>query len=145
MFEYCGVPIKLIGDRKLKKVEFGGNGGREIDWDTLSQLDIDLSCFNDFEIAVYQAVRKIPYGRVSTYKEIARHIGRENASRAVGNALAKNPLAIVVPCHRIVKSDLTIGGFTGGVDIKRRLLESEGVEFCKGKVKKKYMFRFYRF
>ncbi len=79
----------------------------------------------EFEKEVWEALQEIPYGETRTYKWIADRIGKPHASRAVGNALGKNPLPIVFPCHRIIESDGSIGGYTPGVDIKRRLLEIE--------------------
>ncbi len=81
----------------------------------------------DFEKAVYRATRSIPEGEVRTYKWIARAIGRPRAARAVGNALNKNPYAPAVPCHRVIKSDGSIGGFALGIRAKKRLLAKEGV------------------
>jgi len=74
---------------------------------------------------VYDAVRRIPEGEIRSYAWVAREIGRPKAARAVGNALHKNPFAPEVPCHRVVKSDGTIGGFRGGTDGKRELLNKE--------------------
>ncbi|MFA6321443.1 MAG: MGMT family protein [Candidatus Omnitrophota bacterium] len=85
----------------------------------------DLS---DFEKSVYTAVLKIPSGRVRSYKWVAETIGRPGAARAIGNALNKNPYPVVVPCHRVIKSDGSIGGFAIGLKAKRRLLTKEGVD-----------------
>lgn len=79
----------------------------------------------EFEKEVWKSLKEIPYGETRTYKWIADKIGKPHASRAVGNALGKNPIPIVFPCHRIIESDGSIGGYTPGVDIKRRLLEIE--------------------
>ncbi len=87
--------------------------------------ELDLSGCTEFERRVYQAAREIPAGQVRTYGDIARAIGNPGAARAVGNALGKNPVGIVIPCHRVVASD-GIGGFTGGVEWKRKLLRLEG-------------------
>jgi len=84
-----------------------------------------------FQDKVYNLCKKVPKGKVTTYKEIARAIGTK-AYRAVGTALNKNPFAPKVPCHRVVNSDGSIGGFASGVDKKIRLLRKEGVEI-KGK------------
>ncbi|HID45607.1 MAG TPA: MGMT family protein [Chromatiaceae bacterium] len=88
----------------------------------------------DFERKVYAACSKIRKGRVSTYVEIARAIGNPNASRAVGNALNKNPFR-KVPCHRVVCSDGRIGGFAHGPKRKRIILEKEGVGTEKGRIR----------
>ena len=68
----------------------------------------------------------MPPGSVASYGELARRIGQPGASRAVGNALGNNPLPIVIPCHRIVREGGNLGGYTGGLHIKKRLLEIEG-------------------
>lgn len=79
----------------------------------------------EFEKEVWESLKEIPYGETRTYKWLADKIGKPLASRAVGNALGKNPIPIIFPCHRIIESDGAIGGYTPGVDIKRRLLEIE--------------------
>ena len=80
-----------------------------------------------FEEKIYQCVRRIPRGRVATYREVAKAAGAPRAFRAVGNALNKNPFAPKVPCHRVVRSDGNIGGFASGTRKKQKLLQSEGV------------------
>ena len=77
-----------------------------------------------FEKNVYNALLKIPYGEVRTYKEIAKSINHPRAYRAVGNANSKNKIPIIVPCHRVV-SNSGIGGYTGGINIKTNLLKIE--------------------
>jgi len=91
------------------------------------QFDADLHVAGtDFQVDVWLALAAIPFGTVVTYQEIAREVGVPNGYRAVGNANAKNPFPIVVPCHRVVaKSGL--GGYAGGLDVKRALLMLEGV------------------
>ena len=79
----------------------------------------------EFEKDVWNALNEIPFGETRTYKWIAERIGRPGASRAVGQALSKNPIPIVVPCHRVIESDGSIGGFSSGVNTKIRLLEME--------------------
>ncbi|HEY4704215.1 MAG TPA: methylated-DNA--[protein]-cysteine S-methyltransferase [Thermoplasmata archaeon] len=96
--------------------------GESVDF---GRYDVDLSGYTEFERKVYAATRRIPPGEVRTYGDIARAIGKPGASRAVGNALGKNPACIVIPCHRVVASD-GLGGFTGGLAWKRRLLHLEG-------------------
>ena len=88
----------------------------------------------EFERAVLVATFKIPKGKVSTYKGIAEKIGKPHAYRAVGNALHKNPLAPVVPCHRVVKSDGGFGGEKRGAESRRNLLEKEGIRIENGRV-----------
>ena len=80
-----------------------------------------------FQKKVYDACKKIPKGKVSTYGEIAKYIGNPDSSRAVGNALSVNPFAPKVPCHRVVKGDGTLGGFATGLENKIALLKEEGV------------------
>lgn len=85
---------------------------------------------------VYELTSQIPKGKISTYGAVARALKAEGASRAVGQVLKRNPTPIIVPCHRVVKSDGTIGGYGGasGSPKKARLLRSEGVKVEKGKV-----------
>jgi O-6-methylguanine DNA methyltransferase len=80
----------------------------------------------DFQIACWRALLAIPYGETRTYADIARAIGKGNAFRAVGMANNRNPIAIVVPCHRVIASDGTLCGYGGGLEVKRKLLELEG-------------------
>ncbi len=87
-----------------------------------------------FEKAVLEEVGQIPEGRVSTYKAIASKLGRPGAARAVGNALNKNPFPVKTPCHRVLKSDGSLGGYKGGAREKERLLEEEGLNFWEGRL-----------
>jgi O-6-methylguanine DNA methyltransferase len=80
----------------------------------------------DFQLACWRALLAIPYGETRTYADIARAVGKPNAFRAAGMANNRNPVAIVVPCHRVIASDGTLCGYGGGLDIKRKLLELEG-------------------
>ena len=86
---------------------------------------ISLASGTEFDRKVWLALKGIPYGETRTYKWLAGKIGKPNASRAVGQSLSRNPIPLVLPCHRIIESDGTLGGYSGGVDIKRRLLEIE--------------------
>lgn len=79
-----------------------------------------------FARRVLQATARIPYGEVRSYTEVAEEAGNRRASRAAGNALGANPVPIVVPCHRVVRSGGGLGGYTGGLDVKRHLLALEG-------------------
>ena len=83
----------------------------------------------NFQINVWNQIKKIPKGETRSYKEIAIAIGNPKAFRAVANACGKNPSPIIVPCHRVIASDGSIGGYTGvgGRTTKRRLLANEGV------------------
>lgn len=80
----------------------------------------------EFQLACWRALLAIPYGETRSYANIARAVGKPNAFRAVGMANNRNPVAIVVPCHRVVASDGTLCGYGGGLDLKRKLLELEG-------------------
>ena len=84
-----------------------------------------------FQIKVWNELKKIPRGEVRTYKEIAIAIGRPNSARAVANACGKNPRPIKTPCHRVISSNGSIGGYSakGGVRRKKALLKKEGINF----------------
>ena len=95
-------------------------------------LDLNLLALEtcpDFQRRVLLAEHGIPRGWVSTYGRIARNLGHPKSARAVGRALALNPFPIIIPCHRAVRADGELGGFRGGLKMKRALLELEGVEF----------------
>jgi len=94
-----------------------------------------LSDKTKFERAVLVATFKIPCGKVSTYKRIAEKVGRPRAYRAVANALHKNPLHPIVPCHRVVRSDGGFGGEIKRAESRRKLVEKEGVPIQNGRVK----------
>jgi O-6-methylguanine DNA methyltransferase len=85
----------------------------------------DLGGLPPFTRAVLKITAQIPYGEVRSYQWIAQKLGKSRASRAVGNALARNPIPIIIPCHRVVRSDGTIGGYALGRNWKKRLLELE--------------------
>lgn len=91
----------------------------------LFKVKIDLAGYTPFQRRVYEAARQIPYGETRSYAWVAERCGSPRGYRAVGQALKNNPLAIVVPCHRVIASDGGIGGFSGGLDWKRRLLTRE--------------------
>jgi methylated-DNA-[protein]-cysteine S-methyltransferase len=90
-------------------------------------LPLDLRG-TDFQKRCWQQLLSIPYGQTRSYAEIARAVGRPGAFRAVGQANHRNPLAISVPCHRVITSSGGLGGYGGGLDTKRKLLRLEGVE-----------------
>jgi methylated-DNA-[protein]-cysteine S-methyltransferase len=92
-------------------------------------VPVDLSGVSDFTRRVLEATATILYGETVTYGEIARVIGMPGATQAVGNALGANPVPIVIPCHRVIRSDGSMGWFTGGPEIKRALLRLEGIDF----------------
>ena len=96
---------------------------------TFSLDSVLLDHCSPFQQQVLRAEHGIPRGQVSTYQLLAAFIGRPSAARAVGAALATNPFPIIVPCHRAIRSDRTLGGFQGGLPMKRALLEKEGITF----------------
>jgi len=80
----------------------------------------------EFQCAAWTALQAIPYGETRTYKQIAEQVGNIKATRAVGMANNRNPIAIIVPCHRVIGADGSLTGYAGGLDVKRLLLELEG-------------------
>ncbi len=93
----------------------------------LKKFDVALLLSGtDFQKAAWKELQKIPYGKTITYGEQARRIGRPKASRAVGGANRVNPVAIIVPCHRVIGSNGRLTGFGGGLDVKEKLLVLEG-------------------
>lgn len=95
---------------------------------TRFDLAVDLSELGDFHRRVLQVALRLGHGQVVSYGELARRMGRPRAARAVGNALGRNPVAIVVPCHRVIRSDGGLGGYGGGIEYKEELLRLEGRE-----------------
>jgi|SRR5579859_6120938 len=94
---------------------------------TRRDFDFDLDLRGtDFQLACWRALTAIPYGETRSYADIARAVGRPQGFRAVGMANNRNPIAIVVPCHRVIASDGTLCGYGGGLEIKKKLLELEG-------------------
>ena len=87
--------------------------------------ELDLSGATPFQCEVWQATRLIPYGETRSYAWIAEQIGKPGAARAVGQALARNPLPVIVPCHRVVTNDGKLGGFSRGLKMKKYLLALE--------------------
>jgi methylated-DNA-[protein]-cysteine S-methyltransferase len=91
-----------------------------------SEFDLPLKLEgNPFELSVWSALRQIPYGETASYGEIARAIGHPDAPRAVGAANGRNPVAIIVPCHRVIGADGSLTGYGGGLERKRFLLDHE--------------------
>lgn len=99
-----------------------GSHHDEVDTDALA-LDLHGT---PFQTRVWDVLRAVPSGTTTTYKEIAEEIGRPDACRAVGGAIAANPIGIVVPCHRVIRSDGNLGGYRWGTGAKSHLLEVEG-------------------
>lgn len=150
-------PLYLVAsDRGLCAVSFGGDEAGVVAWSRAAGLEpardpvalrpyahqlreyfsgerhafdlpVDLSTATPFTRRVLEATARVPFGHLASYRDIARQIGKPGATRAVGNALGHNPVPIVIPCHRIVRSNGALGGYTGGLAIKRQLLSLEGV------------------
>lgn len=91
------------------------------------ELPLDLSFGTPFQQKVWHALSQIGYGETISYATLAKRIGQEKAYRTVANANAKNPISIVIPCHRVIASDGGLGGYSGGVAIKENLLRLEGI------------------
>jgi O-6-methylguanine DNA methyltransferase len=88
--------------------------------------NLDLSLASAFQRKVWEATRLIPYGETRSYRWVAEQIEKPRAARAVGQALGRNPLPIIIPCHRVLASDGQPGGYSGGIEVKKRLLYLEG-------------------
>ena len=135
-----GVPVMRAGDggpaaRNLEaaiaavEAFFGGRP------DVITTLPLDLGGPKPWDRAVFEAVRQVPFGRVTSYGRIAMAIGHRGAARAVGGAVGRNPIGLAIPCHRVIAGDGSIGGYGGDwwgsreelLSIKRTLLELEGV------------------
>jgi methylated-DNA-[protein]-cysteine S-methyltransferase len=138
--------LLLVGERgRLRALHYPGRHRIESDWvetaepfaAAIEQLDeyfagerrefdLDLDPRGtDFERAVWAQLREIPSGATTSYGEVARAIGRPDRARAVGAANGRNPLPIVIPCHRVIGADGSLVGYGGGLELKRRLLELE--------------------
>jgi len=114
----------------------GGYGARLRDYldgdlDALARAPVDTSG-TPFQEQVWRALRDVPSGTTRSYAEIAAAIGRPGAARAVGTANGRNPIAVVIPCHRVVSADRSLGGYAGGLARKRWLLRHEGAALSRG-------------
>ncbi|KKT00995.1 MAG: 6-O-methylguanine DNA methyltransferase [Candidatus Nomurabacteria bacterium GW2011_GWF2_43_8] len=96
----------------------------------MQKINIQKLKGTEFQKKVWSEIAKIPKGETITYKELAKRIGKPKAVRAVANAVGKNPVPIIIPCHRVVKSDGSLGGYSGkgGIKTKRALLKKEKVK-----------------
>jgi O-6-methylguanine DNA methyltransferase len=90
------------------------------------EVPLDFSQGTSFQRQVWRTLQRVPYGKLRSYQWIALRVGGPQYARAVGNAVGANPLPIVIPCHRIVAHDASLGGFSGGLPMKRKLLGLEG-------------------
>lgn len=127
-FERAAHAVGVIADAYEDEPAFASVGAqlRAYFDGTRTSFDLELAPRGtDFQRAVWRALTTIPYGETTTYAEIARAIGKPLAIRAVGAANGRNPLSIVVPCHRVIGRDGTLTGYAGGIENKQRLLELE--------------------
>jgi methylated-DNA-[protein]-cysteine S-methyltransferase len=83
----------------------------------------------EFQMTVWQELQSIPYGQAISYQELARRVGSPKGYRAVGSANGRNPISIIIPCHRVIQADRTLGGYGGGLPVKAALLRLEGTSF----------------
>jgi len=90
---------------------------------------VRMDLCSEFQQEILRAEHGIPRGAVSTYQRIARHVGKPRGARAAGNVLATNRFPLIIPCHRAIRTDLTIGGYQGGKRMKKTLLQMEGIDF----------------
>lgn len=127
--------LELLGDG-LKKTAWAGDHFADLMTRLAGYLDGHRVAFDDvldprgataFQRRVWQAARLIPYGETRSYRWVAEQMGKPKAVRAVGQALARNPLPIIIPCHRVVANDGQLGGYSGGVAMKRYLLDLEAL------------------
>ena len=114
------VPAKLLREAQRQIVAFLTGKRRMLDF------PIDLSGGTSFQRRVWQTALRIPYGRARSYGWIASKLGGRRYARAVGHALGANPVPLIVPCHRVLAHDASLGGFSGGLPVKRKLLQLEG-------------------
>lgn len=95
------------------------------------ELELDFGPASEFRQKIWKVLSEIPYGKTLSYGQVAELAGSPRGSRACGNAVGANPFLIVIPCHRVIKGDGTIGGFSAGIDKKKILLEIEGISSWK--------------
>lgn len=100
--------------------------GEKLDF---QNLDFLAPQGTDFQKSVWQILRQIPYGEMTSYGEIAKQLGKPNAMRAVGGAVGRNPISILIPCHRVLGKNQSLTGFGGGLPNKRYLLQLEGIGY----------------
>jgi methylated-DNA-[protein]-cysteine S-methyltransferase len=113
----CGPSVERKAAKLLRKYF----SGKRVTFD----VPLDLQQATAFQRAVWKAAAAIPYGETRSYAWIARRIGRPKAARAVGQALGANPVPVIIPCHRVISSSGALGGFSGGLGMKERLLRLE--------------------
>jgi AraC family transcriptional regulator of adaptative response/methylated-DNA-[protein]-cysteine methyltransferase len=119
--EYRGA--RLIEDTEGTRALMASIFSRGSENDVVIRLDVRGTAF---QRRVWDALRDLPHGSVTTYEDIARRIGRPGAARAVGTAIGRNPAAFVIPCHRVIRKSGDLGGYRWGLERKRRILSWEG-------------------
>lgn len=127
--EFAGTSAEGRPERAAASAIDGYFGG---DHAALGELDVDFGPRGAFTVAVLQALRGVAPGTTTTYGALALLAGRPGAARAVGQAVGSNPVPVIVPCHRVVASNGSLGGFSAGLDRKRALLDHEGVPALAG-------------
>ena len=88
----------------------------------------------NIEEKIYKKLLTVPHGKITTYNELSKSIGLENGQRLVGQIMKKNPFPVIIPCHRVIKSNGDIGGYLFGIDIKKNMLRKEGICITKNKI-----------
>jgi len=127
-WEKQSVPMKPEGGPALKIAEKAQQELAEYFLGKRKQFQVKLDLDGtDFQKRVWKELMRIPYGETRSYKDIAIRLKDPNASRAVGTANGKNPVCIIVPCHRVIAADGSLGGYSGGLNKKKVLLKVEGV------------------
>jgi methylated-DNA-[protein]-cysteine S-methyltransferase len=116
-----GPASSMLADAKAQLIDYLAGTSRAF------SVPVDMSKGTAFQRRVWRAILRIPYGRVRSYQWVATKVGGKQYARAVGMALGSNPVPIVVPCHRIIAYDGSLGGFGCGLPMKRRLLRLEGI------------------
>ncbi|MBU7017532.1 MAG: MGMT family protein [Theionarchaea archaeon] len=132
-------PDDLILERNGKADEIAENVIKWIEFGKVFSYPCAVTG-TPFQQKVYQMIQEIPKGKVTTYKIVAEKMGTKSY-RAVGQALGANPIPLLIPCHRVIGSDRRLTGFGGGIDLKKKILRAEGVDFEGEKVKKEYILR----
>jgi methylated-DNA-[protein]-cysteine S-methyltransferase len=118
--ESNGNVSSILADAELQLLDYLAGKRRDF------SVPVDMANGTSFQRRVWQAILRIPYGRVRSYQWVATKVGGKQYARAVGMALGSNPVPIIVPCHRIIAHDGSLGGFGCGLPMKRRLLKLEG-------------------
>lgn len=118
--KYADNPNAQVLSQTIQQLDDYFTGKRQV-----FDIPLDLSTGTGFQQKVWQALLQIPYGQTISYAQLALNIGQPTAFRAVANANGRNPISLIVPCHRVIASDGGLGGYTGGTDIKQILLDIE--------------------